>query len=709
MKKKLILLSIFSALVSLTAFSQINPDALKKWEDRKYSMFIHWGIYSDLGGVWQGRNITYGLSEQIQAHAGIYSDVYASVAKTFDPVKWNADTTVALAKQAGMKSIIFTSKHHDGFCMYKSDYTDYNVMDATPFKRDPLKELAEACKKQGLKLGLYYSLIDWHYPAAMPISSHNSDSIPPEHFEYNKKQVEELLTKYGEISELWFDMGSHTLEQSIEMREWVRKFQPNCMVGGRIGNGMGDFMVMGDNQEPDYIIGAPWQSPASFFDETWSYRSWQERGSEDYKYKEKLASLINVCSRGGNFLLNIGPRGDGSVVEFENDVLLRIGKWLEKNGKAIYGTHSDPFHKAFEWGAITSTSDCLYLHILSAPVGGKIVLPGLKGNISSVNVLGESVNCDFSQVGEDIIIAVPVSIDPNKDFSVIEVAFADGYTVPPINIIPYNGKKLVLDQYNSFKYFSNSGVDYNSRYQSTIKEEWNLLPSKDKAVKPVLLYSDQEIGKTVSLQLGDRTEQINFDKNAEIVDLKFDSKSVEWGDIYITSPQEWAPIERMAAAIEDIDISAPFGNLTWSKTDWKNNEIYHVVGDLMTSYYVLQHINSKKDQQVAVSVTSGDGVVVALNGRIQVVHGNLKKNKAEDVVILDLKKGTNQLLVKVFTNFQKRTPVMINNLVDQHLYKKTLPIVQFVSGKYLPISWKEVNPLSVHETLNYSNLKLILE
>lgn len=591
--------------------------------------------------------------------------------------------------------------------MYDSKYTDYTIVKMTPYKRDVLRELADACKKQDLKLGLYFSLIDWHYPAAMPISSHNSDSIPPEHFEYNKKQVKELLTNYGEISELWFDMGSHTLQQSIEMKEWVRKFQPNCMVGGRIGNGMGDFMVMSDNQEPDYIIGAPWQSPASFFDETWSYRSWQERGNEKDKYLEKLTSLINVCSRGGNFLLNIGPRGDGSVVKFESDILEYIGKWLTKNGDAIYGAKSDPFHKAFEWGAITAKPNKLYLSILSLPENNKIILSGLKGKVESVKILGENIDCENkTSTNGDFLITIPKKVDPTIDISVIEISFSDGYSVSPVDIIPFNGSKLLLDQYNSFKYFSNSGVDYNSRYQSTIKELWTLYPSLNKTIKPSIYYSEQELGKKAFIQLGAENVLVHFDENADKINLKVDPKAIIWGDIYFSSAEQWSTIENMPADIENIDLSKPFGNLSWDKSNILNNETFEFEGGLMRSYYVLQEITSVKDQKMIVAITSGDGVVIALNGRIQVVHGNLQKNEIEDIVVLDLKKGVNQLFVKVFTNFQKETKFMINNLQNQHLYKKDLPSQKLSKNTYFTVSWMAIDPLVIHETLNYSNVKL---
>ena len=180
-------------------------------------MFIHFGLYSHLGGVWDGEPVRQGYSEQIQSFAGIFSDWYAETAYEFNPDRFNADEIALLAKKAGMRSIVFTSKHHDGFCMYDTETTSYNSMDMLPVGRDFVRELSEACRMHGLKFGLYFSLIDWNYPHAYPISSHNADFVTPEHHEFSKRQIRELLTSYGRISELWFDMGSLEPWQSREM------------------------------------------------------------------------------------------------------------------------------------------------------------------------------------------------------------------------------------------------------------------------------------------------------------------------------------------------------------------------------------------------------------------------------------------------------------------------------------------------------------
>ena len=542
-------------LVRAFAFGQHDPKALKDWQDQKYSMFIHFGVYSVLGGVWKGKPSYRNVSEQIQAHAGIYSDEYEAVAKTFDPEKWNPDSIVSLAKRAGMRSIVITSKHHDGFCMFKTNTTDFNIVDATPYKRDVLKELSEACKRGGLRFGLYFSLIDWHFPQASPISSSNSDYITPEHFELNKKQVTELLTNYGPVSELWFDMGSQSAAESKELRDLVHKLQPDCMIGSRIGNDMGDFNVMGDNQEPDYVIGVPWQSPASFFDETWGYRSFQKRGSEADKIREKLTSLIRVTSRGGNFLLNIGPKGDGSVVEFERDVLLAIGKWLDKNKEAIYGTDPDPFHISFKWGSLTSRPNKLYLHLMAQPEHNLITLPGLTGKIKSVQVLGESIKPKYSQDAAGVKITVPAALDVAKEFKVIAVEFVNGFHVPPANIIADQQKPLVLNGHNAFKHYSSSGVDYSNRYQSTVKESWTLSPVRNETLKPVIFFTENEKGKSIDLEMNGKVSIVAL-SGGDAVGLMNDPATVHWGSLYQSGFYYSGP-GGVHGNLKDVDVNKP--------------------------------------------------------------------------------------------------------------------------------------------------------
>jgi alpha-L-fucosidase len=705
MKLKSILLLV-SLLLSTITFAQHDPKALKDWQDQKYSMFIHFGVYSVLGGVWDGKPATRNVSEQIQAHAGIYTDEYAAVAKRFNPENWNPDSIVNLAKKAGMRSIVITSKHHDGFCMFKTSTTDFNIVEASPYKRDIIKELSEACKRGGLRFGLYFSLIDWHYPQASPISSSNSDYITPEHVEYNKKQITELLSNYGAISELWFDMGSQTAKESKDLAELVHKLQPDCMIGSRIGNDMGDFTVMGDNQEPDYVIGVPWQSPASFFDETWGYRSFQKRGREDDKVKEKLTSLIQVTSRGGNFLLNIGPMGDGSVVPFEKDVLLTIGKWLKKNQEAIYGTNPDPFHVSFKWGSLTSRPNKIYLHLLHQPEDGQINLPGLSGKIKAAYVLGENKKVKFIQGTRGVVITVPSGLAISKEFKVIVLEFADGFRVPPANVITKDNSSLKLDGHNSFKHYSNSGIDYGNRYQSTVKESWDINPLQSGSMGIELFYTAEEKGKVLDIELAGKTTAVTLTGDKQLR-LNSDASGISFGPLYQSGFFYSGP-GGVHGDLSSVSANKPWPNAkspAWErKSDWKNNMVYDIPADKNSATYLLQEITSAKDQPYLIGITSGDAVTVSLNGVVLAEHNNPFKEKSmKDVILLPLKKGTNKLVVKYYNGFQKSTVLGIDNNIDQIYYKKVLKSVEVQKGTYYPVSWQLHKPYSPHTTMGLFN------
>lgn len=702
---------ILCVLLSCNAKAQINSTSFQQWKDLKYSMFIHFGIYSQLGGVWEGKPISKGLSEQIQAHAGIYSDVYAAVAKDFNPIRWNPDSIALLAKAAGMGSIVITSKHHDGFAMFNSAHTDFDVVEATPYKKDIVAELSAACKRHNLKFGLYFSLIDWHFPQASPISSHNSDFITPEHHQFNMRQIKELLTNYGTISELWFDMGSMSMEQSKEMRELVHKLQPDCMIGSRIGNDQGDFTVMGDNQEPDYVIGVPWQSPASFFDETWGYRSWQKRMDQEEKMREKLTSLIRVVSRGGNFLLNIGPRGDGSVVDYEKDVLLAMGKWLKKNDAAIYNTNPDPFQVNFPWGSVTSTTNKLNLLVMKNPENRVIELPGLKGDIKRAYILGEGTKCKTTKTSQGVSVQLPSSFDVSKEFKTIVLEFANGFTVSPINILKLGAKDVSLNHDNSFKYYSNSGIDYATRYTSTIKEAWTVQSVENALYSLELFYSEEERDKTIDLTFNGSTQTVHL-KDDEKVSLSDSTISPVYGPLYLQGPF-WSGIEGAHGITKDIDTSKPWNesvNKPWqAMPEWRNGSLYTLSAGIENAYYVLQEIESNESKKLIVKITSGDALTVWLNGEQKYIQINqLKRDSVTHFVLLDLKNGKNQLLVKLFNNFHKEIHFSIDFSIPQVIYRKKLSNVELKKDKLYSVDWKLHNPDTPHQDMNLPNMQLVL-
>ncbi|MGO4292307.1 alpha-L-fucosidase [Chitinophaga sp. RAB17] len=708
---KKILIALFGLVMTFQLVSAQELAAHTEWKNQKYSMFIHWGaIYSTLGGVWEGKPVTRGYSEQIQSHAGIYSDVYGDVAKRFHPEQWNADSIVLLAKAAGMKSVVMTSKHHDGFCMFHSAFTDYNVVDATPFKRDVLKELSDACQRNGLKFGMYFSLIDWHFPQAYPISSSNSDPITPEHHEYNKKQVTELMTNYGPVSEIWFDMGSLTAQQSRELAEIVHRLQPGCMVSGRLGNDAGDFCVMGDNQYPDYKIASAWQTPASVYDETWGYRSWQQHGKAEDKAHEKLEGLIKVVSRGGNYLLNIGPRGDGSVVDFERDVLLLNGAWLKLNGEAIYSASANPFDTTFTWGEVTTKPGKLYLHLLQTPANGAIILPGLNSKISQVTLLssGKQVPVKITVKGGNTHIQLPTGFTvADKDIVVLSLTCKEGVSITPQHLLK-EATRLTRD--NATPLFSFSGVDYESYYRSQVGDSWAFTATKPARLQ--LIYSDAEKGRRIRFTLNGTTKEVLLN-GGTTMPLHNDPAALQWGPMYSAGPF-WSGIDGTHGSVKDIDPAKPWPDKDskgWTlHNDWQNDALIKWEADRSVAQYILQEITTAKAGDYLVGFTSGDGIAVYLNGEEQVLHNNPERGGvATEVVLLSLKAGRNQLVAKSYSRFAKQSVVAINRNVPQVLYVQSLDAMVKGNGKVETCEIREADPVSVHRNLRMPNLAVVME
>lgn len=319
-------------------------EELIAWRDSHFGMFVHFGVYSELGGIWNGDSIPY-YAEQIMNHARIPVADYEAVARQFNPIHWNADSVVLLAKAAGMKYIVFTTKHHDGFCMFKTATTNYNIVDFTPFGRDVVKELSEACQHHDMKLGFYYSLPDWHHPVGIPRMAPDTTSnctefvnqvyspleiITPELEEAIVQQLTELLTTYGDIETIWFDMGLPTPEQSQRFRNTVKELQPKCLVSGRIMNHCGDYLTLPDNGAVVGYTDVFWDNPASLYG-SWGYKSWIERPEVERQVSRQLNRLFSTVSHGGVFLLNIGPKGDGSILPYEREVLTQIGAFLDSH------------------------------------------------------------------------------------------------------------------------------------------------------------------------------------------------------------------------------------------------------------------------------------------------------------------------------------------------------------------------------------------
>ncbi len=369
------------------------------FQDAKYGLFIHWGIYAELGGVYKGKQIPYG-AEWIMKNAKIPLDIYRTLAETFNPKEFDAKDIVSKAKAWGMKYIVFTAKHHDGFAMYNSKASNYNIMN-TPFQRDPLKELAEECKKQDMILGIYYSQMqDWEDENGW---GNTWDFKPDEEKDFEKyfyskvkPQVKELLSNYGDVGVMWFDTP-YVMAQNLceELRDYVKELQPDCLVSGRIGYKLGDYREVPDNEIPILTYKGKWESPMTL-NETWGYSSMDT----DWKTpKDVLSKLVNVVGKGGNVLLNIGPDQYGIVPEKSCEILNEVGKWLDKNGESIYSSNRKlcfPYEN--RWGKITGNDHKLFLHVFEYPkFPYEILVTGLKTKIDKVYLLATGEPLVFYQ------------------------------------------------------------------------------------------------------------------------------------------------------------------------------------------------------------------------------------------------------------------------------------------------------------------------
>jgi alpha-L-fucosidase len=415
-------------------FGPTHDKRMKWWREARFGMFIHWGVYSVPAGVYKGDQSKH-IGEWLMRDYNIPVAEYAEYAKQFNPVKFNADEWVMFAKNAGMKYIIITSKHHDGFAMFHSKTSDYNIYDATRFKRDPLKELAAACKKHGVKLGFYYSQAqDWHHPGGAAANRNSNRNIDKENHwdpaqqgsmdDYIDKiavpQVKEILSNYGRLAVLWWDTPvGMTSERSGKFLPLLR-LQPNLITNNRLDRAK----KTGDCETPEQKIpetgipGKDWETCMTM-NRTWGYKSFDH----DWKSTETLLrNLIDIASKGGNYLLNVGPTSEGVIPEPSVGRLKQIGDWMKVNGEAIYGTTASPFERKLPWGRCTrkvsGRTTTLYLHVFDWPADGKLLVPGLKNNVRSASLLAGGKRLTVANTADGVVINVPAT-PPDKISSTI--------------------------------------------------------------------------------------------------------------------------------------------------------------------------------------------------------------------------------------------------------------------------------------------------
>jgi alpha-L-fucosidase len=394
--------------------SPAAKEARLAWfKEAKFGLFIHWGLYSIPAGYWKGERAP-GIGEWIMNRMKIPVAEYEKLAGGFNPWKFDADAWAQMAADAGMKYVVITSKHHDGFAMYHSQVSKYNVYDATPFHRDPIQELATACAKRGLRFGFYYSQSqDWHEPGGggnnwdFPANEAKDQSGAYDQYLQGKvePQLKELLTNYGPVCLIWFDTPQMmTGERGPRLAKIVRTLQPSTLIDGRLG-AVGDYVSTSDNVIPNTSQEGAWEVPATL-NRTWGFRT------DDHDWKspgELVFKLVDIVSKGGNYLLNVGPTSEGVIPQPSQDNLRAVGAWLKLNGEAIYGAGRSPFGEEYgDYAATLKTADgksvflarnewrCttkpgkLYFTIFRVERSGTFVLPAFTNAIKSVTAIDET-------------------------------------------------------------------------------------------------------------------------------------------------------------------------------------------------------------------------------------------------------------------------------------------------------------------------------
>jgi len=420
------------------------------WRDARFGMFIHWGLYAVPAGKW---DTTTSYGEWIRTSAQIPLKRYDSLAQHFNPFRFDASQWVRMAKDAGMKYIVITSKHHDGFCLYDSRHTDFDIM-STPFKRDILKELSAACRKHGITLCFYHSIMDWHHPDYLPRREWEKDRTAEgadfeRYVRHMKDQLRELVTGYGGIGVLWFDGEWETTwndERGRDLYAYVRGLDPKIIINNRVSSsrsGMEGFTTeggfAGDFGTPEQQIpatglpGVDWESCMTMNDH-WGYNKY----NANWKSAKSIVQMLaDIASKGGNYLLNVGPTAEGVFPPESVERLRDIGAWMKVNGESIYGTSASPF-TALAWGRCTlkriGSTTRLYLHVFDWPADGRLVLSGIYNAPKRSYVLSDIKKSPLTVVRKDDALIIAVGPRPANDFNsvvVLDVAGTPDVNNPP--------------------------------------------------------------------------------------------------------------------------------------------------------------------------------------------------------------------------------------------------------------------------------------
>ncbi|MDX2267119.1 MAG: alpha-L-fucosidase [Bryobacter sp.] len=437
----LLLLAISIAAIAQPTRPPLDDEARLKWfTDAKFGVFIHWGPYSVIG-----------RHEWARHRFQIPQAEYDKYARAFNPEKFNADEWMGLFDRAGAKYVVITSKHHDGFSIWRSKVSDYD-MEISPYKGDPLKDLAAAARKRDLRFGFYHSIMDWHHPAYRPRRAWEAKN-PKEggnnglYVDFMKEQLRELLTGYGDVAVIWFDgEWEHTLaelKRDDEVYDFIRLLQPNTLINDRLyerkPGSRGDFgtpeqFVPATGVKDPSGRDALWESCVTINMDSWGYNKYE---TEFKTERDLIRMLVEVVSKGGNLLLNVGPKPDGTIQTEFVTRLEAMGQWLKANGESIYGTKASPFARLPFFGRATQKGNLLYLNVFAWPTDGQLRVPGLKNLVNRAYLLADADKkpLKWRRDGADILLDIPAEA-PDDRSSVVVMQLDGAPVVEPYLIRP---------------------------------------------------------------------------------------------------------------------------------------------------------------------------------------------------------------------------------------------------------------------------------
>lgn len=647
---KIRILSIFSLLLIYIncVSAQVSDSTSKKWQDNKLAVRIVFPMQKDSKGN--------------------------SIDGIFNYTSFNADSIVSLAVKSGIRTIIAPAKTGNAYLFNTETYTG-NI------EKDIIKELSEACSENKINFGIYFPVKEkFNYK-----ENHHSNNLD----KTIKKQITELLTKYGKISEISFDMNPKTPEESKELYALVHKLQPECMVSNDAGNGQYDFCNILKFHFGKEILECCWRYDSSLS----SSPAAIEIDNAESDAKKIISQMAKAVSLGGGFMFKIHLENNGKINEYDKEIMNNIGFWLKENGQAIYNTLHTPLVEDFEWGSITRKDNILYL-ILSGkyPKDGRIEMYMPEYELEKAD--GKLATC--IQKNGVIDIAIPASAYKGKSINVLTLKFKQNigeHKPEPI-------RAITLKQSNATPHYSISGFDFGSTYKSTVKYSWYFEQLMLKQLE--LLYTENEKGKNLEIELDGEIHNVTLD-SGKASSLQVAEGTV-WGKQYICGPEE-------IIFHSSKDIKTNLENPPLKNNSWKEVHIgrHTLDADHNATYYIMQNIESPRAQNIIIDAGAGNGIEIYLNGKSIMKHLNpygcdFKTEK----VLLPLRKGNNQIVMRIYSRIGKNISYILCQSQDQTIYKQDLTLPEMSKKKNHKLTVRQTGLPSENDDTELSNLRIRL-